>query len=106
MMYSYIYIYAPCIIHPAWPVCKQRICTKVIVIEFIHLTHVYAQDIVIGLFAGRLSITELRKFYFRARDDVFKDPTGGISFDTDGLEEMLKNAVGAEMRMSDVKYPR
>ena len=54
---------------------------------------------------AKMSVAELRDFLFRAREDVFKDPKGGLSFDTDTLESMLKERFG-EMKMCDVKYPR
>lgn len=53
-----------------------------------------------------MSLPDIRKFYFRFRDDVFHDPRGGVSFDTDALEEALKSVVGTEMRMNDVTFPR
>ena len=64
------------------------------------------QTIVVGLLAGKKSLSDLRKFYFRAREDVFQDPKGGVSFDTDALEKMLQDVAGAEMRMNDVTFPR
>ena len=55
---------------------------------------------------GKMSLAKMRKFYFEARDDVFQDPKGGISYDTDALQTMLQRVFGTEMRMNDVKYPR
>ena len=55
---------------------------------------------------GKKSLAEMRKFYFEARDDVFQDPKGGISYDTDAMQTMLLRVFGTEMRMNDVKYPR
>ena len=48
----------------------------------------------------------MRQFYFKARDDVFHDPKGGLSFDSDALQTKLQIEFGTEMRMNDVKYPR
>ena len=48
----------------------------------------------------------MRQFYFRAREDVFKNQRGGLAFDTDALEYNLKKVFGTTMKMSDVKYPR
>ena len=67
-------------------------------------THV--NNVAVGLLAGKMSLPDIRKFYFRFRDDVFHDPRGGVSFDTDALEEALKSVVGTEMRMNDVTFPR
>ena len=53
-----------------------------------------------------MSLAEARQFYFRTREDVFKDPHGGVSFDTDALEKALISVSGTTMKMSDVKHPR
>ena len=47
----------------------------------------------------------MRKFYFKAREDVLMDPQGGIMFDSDALESMLKDNFG-DMKMCDVEHPR
>ena len=70
-------------------------------VEDTHLAY-----ILLGLLAGKLSVSDMRKFYFRVRNDVFKDPRAGVAFDADALEEMLQSVVKKEMRMSDVTYPR
>ena len=79
-------------IFSALSVCKQ------FTIEYTHY--------VVVLLAGKMSISDVRKLYFRVRNDVFMDARAGISFDTDALEKILQNVVGKEMRMSDVTYPR
>ena len=40
---------------------------------------------------AKKSLAEMRQFYFRAREDVFKDPKGSLSFDTSGLEILHEN---------------
>ena len=54
---------------------------------------------------GKKTLSEMRKFFFKAREDVFMDPQGGIKFDSDGLESMLKEISG-DLKMCDVKHPR
>ena len=50
-------------------------------------------------------MSEIRKFFFKAREDVFMDPQGGIKFNAPGLESMLKEVLG-DMKLCDVKHPR
>ena len=47
----------------------------------------------------------MRKFYFKAREDVFMDPRGGIKFDSNGLERMLEDMFG-DIKMKDIEHPR
>lgn len=37
---------------------------------------------------------------------MFKDPEGGLSFDTQVLEELLIDSFGTTMRMKDVRHPK
>ena len=55
---------------------------------------------------GKKSLAEMREFYFKARDDVFHDPKGGLTFNTDVLQAKLQIEFGTDMRMNYVKYPR
>ena len=55
--------------------------------------------------AGK-SLQELRKLYLKLKDAVFGKQTLGVSYNTDALERLLKEAFGMEIRMSDVKYPK
>ena len=54
---------------------------------------------------GKRSLAEMRQFYCKAREDVFKDPHGGITFDSDAFEHMIVDAFG-EMKMNDVQHPK
>ena len=92
-----------CTIYTSLSVCCS---TDSFVFVGLHISNTPVQSIVICLLAGKQSLSDLRKFYFRAREDVFEDPKGGVSFDTDALEKMLKHVVGTEMRMNDVTFPR
>ena len=53
-----------------------------------------------------MSVAEMRKFFYKVREDVAKTLKGGLVFDSDAFESILKKEIGAEMKMSDVKYPR
>ena len=54
------------------------------------------------MYVGKKSLSDMRKFYFKARKDVFKDPQGGLKFDSKKLESMLKEIFGNK-RMCDVE---
>ena len=58
------------------------------------------------MYVGKKSLAEMRQFLFRAREDVFKDPRGGLVFDTDALEKMFIEVFGTTMKMSDIEYPK
>ena len=57
------------------------------------------------IYVGKRSLAEMRQFYFKAREDVFKDPQGGITFHSDAYEHMIVDAFG-EMKMNDVQHPK
>jgi len=84
----------------------QYVVVQIVLFLWDYTSNTPVQSIVICLLAGKQSLSDLRKFYFRAREDVFQDPKGGVSFNTDVLEEMLKHVVGTEMKMNDVTFPR
>ena len=55
---------------------------------------------------AKKTLSELRKLYFRMKDEVFGKSFVGVSYDTDSLEKILKEEFGEEMIMNDVTYPR
>ena len=54
---------------------------------------------------GKKSLRELRQLYFRMKDEVFGRGRFGMAYNTDKLEEILKQEFG-DIKMSDVQYPR
>jgi calcium-independent phospholipase A2 len=63
--------------------------------------------VALGLVYAKKSLAELRQFYFRMKEEVFaKGGLGGFSYNTDALEEILKDILGTEMKMSHVKEPK
>ena len=62
-------------------------------------------EMFVYMYVGKRSLAEMRQFYFKAREDVFKDPHGGITFDSDAFEHMIVDAFG-EMKMNDVQHPK
>lgn len=57
---------------------------------------------------GNKTLAELRQFYFKLKEDVFTTQgIGGLGgYNTDELERILKEVLGTEKRMSDVKEPK
>ena len=55
---------------------------------------------------GKLSLTELRRLFFKLKEDVFSNPKLGIAYNTDTLETILQNELGTDIKMSDVKHPK
>ena len=50
----------------------------------------------------------MRQFYFKLKEDVFTTQgIGGLGgYNTDELERILKEVLGTEKRMSDIKEPK
>ena len=57
---------------------------------------------------GKKTLAELRQFYFKLKEDVFTTHgIGGLGgYNTDELERILKEVLGTEKRMSDIKEPK
>lgn len=60
----------------------------------------------LALVYKRMSLSQLRTLYFRLKEEVFSKGRVGFSYDTVRLEELLKECLGTELRMGDVKHPR
>ena len=58
------------------------------------------------IFLGNKSLEEVRRFYFKLKDDIFGDSVASLNFNTDKLQEFLQDIFGKEKKMNDVKYPR
>eukprot|EP00731_Ephydatia_muelleri_P031640 Em0023g147a len=54
---------------------------------------------------AKKSLKELRQLYFRLREKVFANPRG-MNYDTEALEELLKENFGTTMCMNDVHHPK
>lgn len=56
---------------------------------------------------AKKSIAQLRQLYFKMKDEIFgKARLGGISFNTLGLEKLLKEEFSEHVCMDDESYPR
>lgn len=58
------------------------------------------------IFLGNKSLEEVRRFYFKLKDDIFGDSIASLNFSTDKLQKFLQDIFGEEKKMNDVKYPR
>ena len=59
------------------------------------------------LLLAKKSITQLRQLYFKMKDEIFgKARHGGLSFNTHGLEKLLKEEFSEHVCMDDETYPR
>ena len=56
--------------------------------------------------AAKKSLTQLRQMYFRIKDEVFGKVKGAMSFNTVGLEKILKKEFTETRCMDDETYPR
>ncbi len=52
------------------------------------------------------SLRYLRNLYFRLKEEVFSKGRVGFCYDTNKLEELLKEEFGTEMKMSDIQHPK
>ena len=67
----------------------------------------YNQNLDYFSFAGGKSLHQLRQLFFRMKDEIFaKGLIPGTGYDTIALEKILQEELGANTRMSDVRYPR
>lgn len=55
---------------------------------------------------AKKSIAQLRQLYLKMKDDIFGKRVGGISFNTLGLEKLLKEEFTEHICMDDESYPR
>ena len=57
-----------------------------------------------------MSLEEVKQFYFRLKEQVFKGKgilgLFGFGCDSKKLEELLKEVFGTEMRMTDKQHPK
>lgn len=56
---------------------------------------------------AKKSVSQLRQLYFKMKDEVFGETRhGGVSFNTEGLERVLKEVFTEHVCMDDETYPR
>ncbi len=62
--------------------------------------------VALALVYRQMSISQLRNLFFQLKEEVFSKGRVGFCYDTAKLEEMLKEELGTDTRMSDVKHPK
>lgn len=58
------------------------------------------------LLAAKKSLAELRQLYFRMKEKVFGSDRFGFAYNTENLEELLKDVFGTTMTMADEELPK
>ena len=56
--------------------------------------------------AAKKNLSELRQLYFKLKDQVFSSGRLRVGYDTDALEEVLKETFGTDATMADCRYPK
>jgi len=60
----------------------------------------------LGLVYADMSLNQLRRLYFRIKDEVFSSRRPGFGYNTKALETILQKEFGTELRMCDRTFPR
>lgn len=55
---------------------------------------------------AKKTLPELRQLYFKLKEQIFASPRFGFAYNTEALESLLKETLGSEIRMCDVKEPK
>ena len=58
------------------------------------------------LYLAKKSVSELRKLYFKMKDKVFGSVRFGVAYNTEALEQILKDELGSDTKLSDVEFPK
>ncbi len=62
--------------------------------------------VALALVYGQMSLSRLRDLYYRLKVDVFSKGRVGFCYDSTRLEELLKEELGTELCMGDIKHPK
>ena len=55
---------------------------------------------------GNMSLVQLRQLYFRLKQQIFANTRLGYAYNSRGLEELLQDELGTDLRMCDIKHPK
>ena len=58
------------------------------------------------LFVGGRSLAQLRQMFFRMKRAIFSNSPSEIAFNSSILNDFIRNIIGCDMRICDVKEPR
>lgn len=62
--------------------------------------------IILGLVYGGRSLAQLRQMFFRMKRAIFSNSPSEIAFNSSILNDFIRNIIGCDMRICDVKEPR
>lgn len=57
-------------------------------------------------FTAKKSLAELRQLYFRMKEKVFGSDRFGFAYNTEALEQILKQEFGTTMTLTDIEFPK
>ena len=60
----------------------------------------------LALVYRQMTLSQLRNLYFRLKEEVFSRGRVGFCYDSERLEEVLKEQLGTDMRMGDISHPK
>ena len=60
----------------------------------------------LGMVYQNKSLAQVRKLFFRIKDEVFANKGIGFGYNTKVLEKLLQDELGMEKRMCDVQHPK
>ena len=55
---------------------------------------------------GKKSLVELRQLYFLLKNRIFMKSRYGYGYNSETLEEILKDYLTTDIKMSDVRHPK
>ena len=59
-----------------------------------------------SLVLAKKTLPEMRQLYFKLKEQIFASPRFGFAYNTEALESLLKETLGSEIRMCDVREPK
>lgn len=62
--------------------------------------------VALALVYRQMPLFQLRNLYFRLKEKIFSKGRIGFCYDSMRFEELLKESLGTDMRMGDVKHPK
>ena len=55
---------------------------------------------------AKKTVKEVRKIYFRLKEEVFSSPRAGFAYNTAALEKLLQETLGSRTQMNSVSSPK
>lgn len=62
--------------------------------------------VALALVYRQMTLTQIRSLYFRLKEEVFSKGRIGFCYDSERLEELLKEGLSTDLHMGDVTHPK